>query len=133
MTKPWAEVELRGNDPQGSGEFAAPRGSRRHEGTDYYKEVGAEVRIPYGGIVTRRGWCYENEPYRLVEVLSHKGAFLWRFLYVDPCVRAGQVLHAGDLIGHAQDIASKYGGGMRNHVHVEVNVNPALLIGGKDG
>jgi hypothetical protein len=85
------------------------------------------------GIVTRLGWCYVNEPYRLVEILSHQGAFLWRFLYVDPDVAAGDVVGSGQVIGHAQDIAAKYGGGMINHVHVEVNIDPTLLIGGQYG
>jgi murein DD-endopeptidase MepM/ murein hydrolase activator NlpD len=128
----WDNVELRGRDPKGSGAFAAGRGSRRHKGVDYRKEVGEEVRTPAAGIVTRLGWCYKDEPWRLIEILSHKDAFLWRVLYVDPCVQAGSVLKSGQLIGHAQDIASKYGGGMINHVHVEVNIDPTLLIGGKN-
>jgi murein DD-endopeptidase MepM/ murein hydrolase activator NlpD len=129
----WDDEELRGYDPKGDGAFAADRGSRRHEGVDYLKQPGQEVKTPVAGIVTRLGWCYKDEPYRLIEILSHKGAFLWRVLYVDPCVPAGSVLKSGQLIGHAQDIASKYGGGMKNHVHLEVNIDPTLLIGGKDG
>jgi len=131
--KRWDEVELRGIDPMGSGAFAASRGGRRHKGVDYKKEAGEEIFTPIGGLVTRIGLCYEGESYKLVEIFSHKGAFLWRFLYVDPVVRSGMVLHEGDLIGHSQDIASKYGNGMINHCHVEVNIDVKLLIGGKNG
>lgn len=117
----------------GSGDFASNRGARRHEGEDYMYDVGEEVRTPVGGIVTRLGWCYANEPYRLVELLSHKGIFLWRFLYITPTVKPGDVLFEGDLIGHAQNISLKYGGpeSMKNHVHVEINVQPSKIIGGK--
>jgi len=132
--KRWDDVPLRGSDKSGSGGFAASRGARRHEGEDYKYDVGAEVHTPVGGIVTRLGWCYADEPYRLVELLTHGGVFLWRFLYITPCVKAGDVLFDGDLIGHAQDIALKYGGPakMKNHVHVEINVKPSKIIGGKE-
>ncbi|MHC4703362.1 MAG: peptidoglycan DD-metalloendopeptidase family protein [Planctomycetota bacterium] len=129
----WDDEELRGVDPKGSGMFAAGRGSKRHKGVDYRKAVGQDVKTPVAGIVTRLGWCYKDEPYRLVEILSHKGAFLWRVLYVDPCVESGAIVKSGQTIGQAQDIASKYGGGMINHVHVEVSIDPTLLIGGKNG
>jgi murein DD-endopeptidase MepM/ murein hydrolase activator NlpD len=129
----WDDIPLRGADPKGDGQFAAGRGGKRHKGEDYQFSEGDPVRTPVSGIVTRLGWCYEKESYRLVEILSHKGAFLWRFLYIKPTVKAGQKVFEGDLIGHAQDIASKYGGGMKNHCHVEVSVSPRQLIGGASG
>jgi len=129
--KRWDDVLLRGLDPKGDGQFAASRGGKRHKGVDYRYAEGDEVKSPVSGTVTRLSRCYNNEPYLLVEILSHKGAFLWRFLYIEPTVKAGQKILEGDLIGHAQNIASKYKGGMKNHVHVEVNINVKLLIGGE--
>ena len=127
----WEDVPLRGSDPEGSGAFAASRGAKRHKGVDYAFEPGAEVKSPIEGIVTRLGWAYPNAPYRLIEILSHNGSLLWRFLYVNPVVRAGQQVAMGQTIGTAQKISDRYGEKMTDHVHVEVNVDIVELIGGK--
>lgn len=132
--KYWDDVFLRGKDPMGSGAFAASRSGRRHNGVDYRKDPGDEIVSPVSGIVTRIGQCYsDTAKYKLVEILTNRGFFMWRFLYVDPTVVAGDKVKEGDVIGHCQDIASKYGGGMINHCHVEVNIDPSVLIGGKNG
>ena len=127
----WDDVPLRGADLEGSGAFAAPRGGKRHKGVDYAFEPGAEVKSPIEGCVTRLGWAYKDAPYRLVEILSHGGAMLWRFLYIDPIVGAGDLVASGQTIGTAQKISDRYGEEMTDHVHVEVNVDITELIGGK--
>ena len=83
--------------------------------------------------VTRLGYAYKDEPYRLIEILSHKGYLLWRFLYVDPIVSPGNRVEAGQTIGTAQAISRKYGRKMTDHVHVEININPYAVLGGTDG
>jgi len=127
----WDHVLLRGVDGKGSGAFAAPRGGKRHKGTDYVFASGDEVKSPVKGIITRLGWAYANSEFRLIEILSHKGSLLWRFLYVDPIVKAGDKIIEGQTIGTAQKISKRYGSEMKDHVHVEVNVNVEQLLGGR--
>lgn len=133
MIKKWADVELRGEDREGSGAFAAPRGGKRHKGVDYRFAEGDPVFSPVDGIVTRIGWAYANDIYRLVEILSHKGYLLWRFLYIAPLVKAGDKVKRGQTIGTAQAISKRYGPNMTDHVHVEVNIDVAAVLGGKHG
>lgn len=130
MVRRWDDREIRSDD-EGDGHFAAPRGGRRHEGVDYCFDEGEDVLSPVDGIVTRLGWAYANEPYRLVEILSHKGYILWRFLYIDPLVKAGQKVHVDEVIGKAQAISKKYSDKMKNHVHVEMNLDVQSVLGGK--
>lgn len=132
MISKWDERVIR-RDSKGNGNFAASRGGRSHEGADYVFTPGEEVLSPVEGSVVRLGWAYANEPYRLVEIRSHKGYFLWRFLYVDPSVKAGDKILPYQTIGTAQKISDKYGEEMKDHVHVEVNVDPVAIIGGRDG
>jgi murein DD-endopeptidase MepM/ murein hydrolase activator NlpD len=126
----WDGVPLRGVDAEGSGAFAAKRGSKKHKGVDYAFEPGEEVRSPISGIVTRLGWAYISAPYRLIEIQGPSEAIMWRFLYVDPIVEAGDDIAEGQTIGTAQKISDRYGEKMTDHVHVEVNVDPLYLIGG---
>jgi murein DD-endopeptidase MepM/ murein hydrolase activator NlpD len=121
------------SDSEGSGAFAAPRGGKRHKGFDYEFEEGEDVLSPVDGIVTRLGYAYENQPYRLVEILSHKGLLLWKFLYLDPIVRAGDRVKVGQVIGVAQAISKQYGSNMKDHVHVEINIDPHAMLGGTNG
>ena len=131
MMSRWDHMPLRGADPHGSGAFAAPRGGKRHKGTDYAFTPGSNVLSPVDGTVTRIGWAYSNSEYRLIEIISHGGALLWRFLYVDPIVKAGDKIIMDQTIGTAQQISKRYGSGMIDHVHVEVNVDIEWLLGGK--
>lgn len=121
------------SDSEGSGVFASARGAKRHKGVDYEFASGEVVTSPVSGIVTRIGYAYSDEPYRLVEILSHKGYLLWRFLYVKPLVGAGQKIEVDQTIGTAQAISDKYGEKMTDHVHVEVNIDPHAVLGGDSG
>ena len=127
----WSGVELRGADAMGDGAFASSRGYKRHKGTDYKFEPGAAVHSPMGGIVTRLGLCYPNADYQLVEIQND--AVLLRLLYVDPIVTPGEDVIAGQTIGTAQKISDRYGEGMTDHVHVEMNVDVSRIFGGIDG
>lgn len=132
MISRWEDRKIR-TDAEGDGHFATSRGGRLHNGVDYRFEEGEDVKSPVSGLITRLGYAYPNEPYRLVEILSHSGDLLWRFLYVHPKVKAGDKIILDQTIGTAQKISNKYGEKMLDHVHVEVNVNPRYLLGGKDG
>ncbi|MHC4302516.1 MAG: M23 family metallopeptidase [Planctomycetota bacterium] len=132
MISRWDERIIR-VDSEGDGHFAEPRGAHRHKGADYLFEEGEAVTSPVDGIVLRIGWAYKSEPYRLVEILSHKGYILWRFLYIEPVVKAGDKVKRDQLLGYAQAISNKYGDEMRDHVHVEMNIDPHAVIGGQSG
>jgi hypothetical protein len=118
----------RGRDPAGDGAFGASRGSRLHAGRDYLANPGANISSPCEGIVRRIGQCYTDDPtYKLVEI-QHEIAVV-RVLYVEPRVTAGDAVPPGQTIGYAQDVAARYGGGMQNHVHLDVRMTGGVLCG----
>ena len=119
------------SDIEGDGSFAAKRGSRQHYGIDYVFDVGEQVPSPVSGRVYRIGYCYDDDlTYRLIEILTHNEKAIVRLLYVAPLVRKGDFVTEGDIVGTAQDIRARYGRRMKNHVHCEVFVDPAILKGG---
>lgn len=112
----------RGKDAYGSGAFGASRdgGRRRHNGLDLVAPVGAPVRAPISGIVTRVGQAYSGEPeLQFVEITSPKTRYSARVFYVGPSRAPGAQVTAGEIIGRAQDLGRRYASGMTNHVHVE--------------
>jgi hypothetical protein len=77
--------------------------------------------------VRRIGQCYgDTRKYKLVEI--NAGPALVRVLYVDPEVFKDDYVAIGDRLGYAQDIAARYPG-MKNHVHVEVQLTSGVLLG----
>ncbi len=121
---------VRGIDAFGSGDFGAVRdaGKRRHHGVDYVAEVGAPVRAPIGGRVTRLGDAYGGAGgLRFVEITNPVTKLTARLLYVAPSVVEGDIILAGEEIGAAQDLSARYPG-ITNHVHVELRDADAQLI-----
>lgn len=127
---------LRGEDAYGAGFYGASRaaGARRHRGADYAAEPGELVRAPISGVVERIGFAYRgDERYRYVELVDRRSGRDVRVLYVGPFVQLGATVEAGDPIGRAQDLSSRYPRGITNHVHVELRQSgvlsdPALLF-----
>jgi hypothetical protein len=118
----------RGRDPGGDGAFGASRCSRLHAGRDYLANPKANISAPCDGRVARIGQCYPDDPtYKLVEI-AHEIALV-RVLYIEPCVKQGDVVQVGQTIGYAQDVAARYGGGMQNHVHLDVRMMDGVLCG----
>jgi len=122
------DLEHRGTDDWGCGDFGASRGSRTHKGIDYCADVGDEICSPATGSVTKLGYPYAPKPgdkttFRYVEVTDYQG-FRHRVFYIDPIVQMDRHLKEGDIIGIQQDIAGKYSsaekGQMRNHCHYEI-------------
>ena len=112
----------RGEDAYGSGAFGASRdgGRRRHNGLDLVAPVGAPIRAPISGIVTRVGQAYSGEPeLQFVEITSPTTRYSARVFYVGPSRAPGAQVTAGEIIGRAQDLGRRYASGMTNHVHVE--------------
>jgi murein DD-endopeptidase MepM/ murein hydrolase activator NlpD len=126
---------LRGEDSYGSGSFGATRdgGHRVHDGADYVAAPNTIVYSPISGEVTKLGYAYaKNTALRFVEITNSVSSLVSRVLYVDPSVKPGDVLKAGDPIGVAEDLSKRYRG-ITNHVHVQIAVgrnwlDPASLL-----
>lgn len=118
-------------DSEGNGHLGESRGWRRHEGVDFEMNPGWWCDSDVTGRVTRIIQCYgDTEEFKGVEILVSSTDFrsLWRYLYILPTVRVGEEVRKGDALGIVQDISKRYGGNMRPHVHLEVNVDPRSLI-----
>lgn len=110
-------------DAAGSGSFGAKRGARTHEGVDFLASPGMLLLSPVSGVVTKLGYCYQEDlHYRYVEVTV--AGERHRFFYTNPAVKKGQTVFVGDVLGIVQDIAFKYNKTgapvMMNHVHYEI-------------
>jgi murein DD-endopeptidase MepM/ murein hydrolase activator NlpD len=116
------------NDAMGLGHFGAPRGDRTHKGLDIIAAPGATVRAPLDGWVKRIGYVYSgNFNFSFVEI-EGRNFDLVRLMYVTPSpgiVR--QAVNRGDIIGTAQPIAAHHGGGMINHVHLDLKRSGKFL------
>ena len=123
-------------DDYGCGHFGAPRGSRKHEGRDIACYPGTLILPFEGGIVTKLGHPYSDNPrteynelnYRYVEIQSDDGKRRWRYFYIEPSVKKGDKIYAYNPIGVVQDLRIVYGNknGKKeivNHVHVELILN----------
>jgi murein DD-endopeptidase MepM/ murein hydrolase activator NlpD len=128
---------IRGRDAYGTGAFGSDRdaGARKHEGADYVVSAGAVVDAPISGVVTRLGFAYPgDQSLRYIEVNNSASAMTARILYVKPSVAEGQRVIAGDPIGVAESLATRYPRGITNHVHVQISngdhvfLNPAALL-----
>jgi len=132
--------EVRSNDPLGGGQFGDSRGSRPHNGTDYDSVVGQDVGSVIGGTVSKIGYSYlsgeggvnSSDPYRYVEVT--KDNYSARVHYVDPSVRIGDAVSAGQKLGTSQDLGGRYPG-IHQHNHVEIKedsqfIDPETVISG---
>lgn len=122
----------RRRDKKGDGAFGASRGARPHLGRDFLFDDGASVPSLINGTVIQIGYPYDDDrSYRLISVLSIDSNVLLRIYYVKPQVRIGDTVQIGDIVGTAQDIAKRYGGaegGMGNHVHYELLVDPLVFV-----
>jgi len=121
--------KVRGQDAHGSGEWHAPRVSRKHKGIDYVCEEGDYVRSDVEGKVTKIGYPYNpSDPkkghLRYVEVTDKERSRV-RYFYVEPKVSQGDMIYPSDILGKSQDL-TKIWPGMTQHFHLEViaYVNP---------
>lgn len=121
------------NDPQGLGNFGAPRGSRQHNGIDILVAPFQRILSPIDGLVTRYGKPYADDPnYDLIEIQGlgrHEGITLKMF-YVVPATADNLLpfsIRAGDYLTYAQSISQKFGDGMLDHLHIEVVDNGRLV------
>lgn len=128
--------ELRGSDPQGSGAFGASRGSRKHKGLDLLAEAGQIIKAPFDLKIVKHGIVYNStSQFKYVEFegLGLLSVFRIRLMYVQSDISVGQKVAKGSNLGICQNIAAYHGGGMKNHLHLEIRVlnilvNPELFV-----
>lgn len=124
------DMVARGCDSMGCGHFGASRGGRNHNGLDIVAQVNEGVTVPFKCKVTKYGYVYSgNMDFRYVEIQGF-GLLKYvkiRLFYVRSLVAVGDVLERGDIVGAVQNIAGYHGGGMKNHIHVEIRINGALI------
>ena len=112
------------NDSAGEGHFNAPRGTRKHRGTDWESFIGRPVLSPVSGIVLPHGQAYNGtDRYRIVNIQKSDG-FVHRLFYVDPTVEPGTEVTVNTPVGIAQNVTQHYPDDpeqwMLPHVHYEV-------------
>lgn len=125
------KAHIRGVDAYGSGKFGAPRdkGKRKHEGADFIVAAGASVRAPLSGVVSDIGYAYADDAtLRYVEIKNLDRGLRARVFYVDPAVKVGETVAAGDAIGKAESLATRYPGGITSHVHLEMHDAAGALL-----
>ena len=117
---------LRGEDDWGSGAFGAPRGERFHRGIDIVVDPDQPVLSPFDGEVVREAIPYEDDQHYSGLLLRGHGD--WDGCELKLFYMSGPhegTIEAGEVIGHAQNIAQKYPG-ITCHIHVEAHINGEL-------
>lgn len=113
---------VRGKDNYGAGYFGASRGERKHVGIDLVLDSGKEFFSFNQGVVSKLGYPYKDAlGYRYVQVTNADGS-AWRYFYVTPMVKLGQIVKKGQVLGITQDLQARYPG-ITPHVHFEIMKN----------
>lgn len=130
----------RGCDAMGCGHFGAPRGTRKHNGFDIAINPWETIKAPFKMKILRFGKVYPSITTDLFDLVEFTGfgifsLFKFKLMYTDSVKyrNVGEILEKGEVLGNAQDIASFHGGGMINHIHLEVRlkgvlINPKLFL-----
>lgn len=130
-------LKARGCDPQGCGHYGAPRGTRKHEGFDFLIAPHSSFTFPFDVKILRTGIVSTDKPFRLIELTPTKlftNIIKIKVMYCDlDQYQVNDIVRSGYPIAMSQDNKSYYGGGMQNHLHVEVRIgnqliNPALIF-----
>lgn len=118
-------------DSSGNGNYKASRngGTREHEGIDILVQKGQTLYAPFDAKLTRVYNVYSGDTKtKGLELISNANNFKIKIMY---CVAypelIGKQVKAGEAIGYAQAISEKYGGSMKNHLHVELYQNEILI------
>lgn len=115
------------NDSEGLGHHGAPRGSRKHIGTDFQCIPGQSIYMPVDGILVRESLPYYDDlKWRGVFVINPRIEIkMW---YLCSSYKFGKFYKAGSIIGAAQNIGEKYEG-VTPHIHLRiVKIDPMLLF-----
>lgn len=107
-------------DKMGDGHYGRKRTNHIHQGTDFRVDEGQPVHSPITGVITRQAYPYEGDK-KYTGVHISDGIHTIKIFYMQPTPGIiGQAVKAGQVIGKAQAISKKYGGGMKDHIHLEV-------------
>jgi murein DD-endopeptidase MepM/ murein hydrolase activator NlpD len=110
---------MREPDKFGSGEYGAPRGTRKHNGVDIAASPGSIVMSPVSGTVSKLGHPYGDDlSFQYVQLTDTFG-YLVRLFYVEPQVALGEEIMEGWPVGRVQTLQKRYPG-ITDHVHLEV-------------
>jgi murein DD-endopeptidase MepM/ murein hydrolase activator NlpD len=113
---------IRGYDKYGAGHYGASRGQRVHNGVDLVVPAGSDFRSLNSGTVSKLGYAYKGDMgLRYVQVTARDGK-LWRYFYIHPAVKIGDVVKEGDLLGTVANLQPRYPG-ITDHVHFEIMDN----------
>jgi murein DD-endopeptidase MepM/ murein hydrolase activator NlpD len=138
----FGDVKIR-SDVEGSGIFEASRIRKgksvegAHRGIDISVPFGGQVSSPFAGTVTKIGTWYKGDSEtKYVQVST--GNHVMRFAYVDPSVKEGDVIKAGDILGVMRK-PERWSDDITGHVHVEAvkgnewkrndRIDPTKLLG----
>lgn len=112
------------NDSSGLGTFGAKREGHIHQGLDIKAEPNETVNAPFDLEYSFTGNVYKDDPnFKATEYKTKNGTF--RVMYMLPITNK-KFFKQGEPIGTTQNIASKWGKGMINHIHVEIRENGIL-------
>ena len=126
MTNPIDTLIERGRDPKGHGDFGMPRGAKRHRGWDVVGQPGIDIKSPISGKITKHGYMYDGLPFRYVEITGETYRFRLGYAELRNDLKVGRLVFEADCIAILQDIAGHWGGGMKNHLHIECYKNGLL-------
>lgn len=119
--KPFSPIvpfqRIRGNDPHGSGAFEASRRNRLHNGIDIVVQPGQPIKSPIDGTIKRHSFPYPDRSFSGYHLDTDK--YLIKLWYLAPTLQAGAKVRAGQTLGFAQDLGTRYAG-ITPHVHMEV-------------
>jgi murein DD-endopeptidase MepM/ murein hydrolase activator NlpD len=107
------------------------RKKRYHYGVDIKLETGDSVACAFDGMVRI---AKKNKTYGNVVVVRHKNGLETYYAHLSKIhVEAGQIVHAGEILGLGGNTGHSYG----SHLHFEVRykgkpINPSLLISFND-
>jgi len=114
------------NDIQGLGKFGATRGYGFHRGVDLLSTVGETIVAPCRMTIRRIGYPYSTAKFpdrAFLKLIVGESQFgFHKIFYVDPIIKTGDFVSAGQPIGKTQDIASVHLPGMKNHIHWELQL-----------
>lgn len=108
-------------DPEGDGNYGAPRGDRVHRGVDYLCDPGQIIVAPFDMFIDRVS--FPNSDKKMEGIAWTKGKSTGRMWYFMPFKELlGTQAYKGKFIGRAQSVSAHYGlPKMRDHIHFQVN------------
>jgi murein DD-endopeptidase MepM/ murein hydrolase activator NlpD len=97
---------------------------KSHQGIDIDVPAGGQMKMPFGGTVTRVGTLYEGDPDTQYVQITTDNNYTIRFAYVEPGekIKKGVRLESGQTFGVMKRPTSKAAGWddkISDHVHIE--------------